>query len=227
MGSITSAATEDRYGILASAQQRYRNKLCGAANAHLAMWPHPDGAVRWWLTATAGDGPVRKCEQLRDANRKRERITVTGYELVRTPCKGKGKGRPLRWTWRMTPENLGDPERPTSRSHQAKQRSGDPSGAALASSCTRLSRKPPAGLCTARLCKEAVGPPSKRSLAARSCVRRVARPAPAPDRDRSVRFGQWPDSGPSTKKQIHRRARESTSRMKSPRLHSHACCSSE
>lgn len=92
---------DDRYETQASAQQRYRNKRRGASNAELSMWPEPDGLVYWWLTVTEGDGLVHDLERLRDARNKRNRITLTGYELVKTPRKDR---RP-QWSWRITKKN--------------------------------------------------------------------------------------------------------------------------
>lgn len=93
----------DRYGIERSAQQRWRAKAQGEASAHLVLWPgepySSQKRVHWWLVVSPGGGLVVELEQLQDAGR--QRIEVTGYELVRMPR----QGRPAAWTWRMTAEN--------------------------------------------------------------------------------------------------------------------------
>lgn len=106
----------DRYAVTATAQQRYRAKAKGQANAHLVMWPDESGAVVWWLLVTEGTGLAHDLEQLQDCREKRSRIEVTGYELVKVPKKLSQKerelekqGKPVKkaahWTWRMTREN--------------------------------------------------------------------------------------------------------------------------
>ena len=89
----------DRYGIERSAQQRWRAKTQGEASAHLILWPVEPEQVHWWLVVSPGGGLVVELEQLQDAGR--QRIELTGYELVRMPR----KGRAAAWTWRMTANN--------------------------------------------------------------------------------------------------------------------------
>lgn len=91
----------DRYGIERTSQQRFRSKAKGQANAFLVLWAESKETVRWWLLATPGEGLVSQLEELKDVTDKRSRITLTGYELVQMPR----KGRLADWTWRMTPDN--------------------------------------------------------------------------------------------------------------------------
>lgn len=77
---------DDRYSVNATSQQRYRRKKRGEANAQLLLWPDPDGdELLWWLLATDGDGLIHQMEDLSDGTKKRSRIGITGYELLRTP----------------------------------------------------------------------------------------------------------------------------------------------
>lgn len=60
--------------------------------------------VLWWLLRTAGTGPAEaEREKWRDANK--DRIELTGYELVRQPRPGKATAA---WTWRYTKEREAD-----------------------------------------------------------------------------------------------------------------------
>lgn len=93
----------DRYGVERTAQQRWRAKAQGEASAHLVLWPgepyQSQRRVHWWLVVSPGGGLVVELEQLQDAGR--QRIELTGYELVQMPR----QGRPAAWTWRMTAAN--------------------------------------------------------------------------------------------------------------------------
>jgi len=93
----------DRYGIERTAQQRWRAKAQGEASAHLILWPgelyQQQQRVHWWLVVSPGGGLVVELEQLQ--NVRRQRIEVTGYELVRMPR----QSRAAAWTWRMTADN--------------------------------------------------------------------------------------------------------------------------
>lgn len=92
---------EDRYSVNSTSQQRYRRKAKGLANVRLLMWPNDDsGKVDWWLFATDGESEIFQMEQMTDIRAKsgRIRITITGYELVKTPR----SGRSAQWSWRMT-----------------------------------------------------------------------------------------------------------------------------
>ncbi len=82
----------DRYGIERPAQQRWRAKAQVEASAHLVFWPGEPQRVHWWLVVSPGGGLVVELEQLQDAGR--QRIEVTGYELVRMPR----QGRAAAWT---------------------------------------------------------------------------------------------------------------------------------
>lgn len=106
----------DRYATEATAQQRYRRKLKGEANAHLVMWPDESGRLSWWLIATDGEGLAHQLEPLADCREKRSRIELTGYQLIKVPKKLSKKerelekqGKPVKksahWTWRMSKEN--------------------------------------------------------------------------------------------------------------------------
>jgi hypothetical protein len=91
----------DRYAIDRTHQQRYRAKQKAEANSHLVMWLEAENQVRWWLLVTPGDGLVEELEQLQDTGHKKQRLTLTGYELLKTPRKDK----PAAWSWRMTHDN--------------------------------------------------------------------------------------------------------------------------
>lgn len=89
----------DRYAIDRSAQQRWRCKKRGLANASLVSWfDSENDRVLWWLLVTPGSGLVEDLEKLAETGNKRSRITLTGYELVKAPRRGKEAA----WTWRMT-----------------------------------------------------------------------------------------------------------------------------
>jgi len=95
---------DDRYSVTATSQQRYRRKKRGEANARLLLWPAPDGdELLWWLLATDGEGLIHQMENLSDGTKRRSRIEITGYELLRTPRVGD---QPT-WTWQMSAENYG------------------------------------------------------------------------------------------------------------------------
>lgn len=107
-GTVSAAKAEgltlkfsDRYGIERTSQQRFRAKAKGQANAFLVLWAESKEVVYWWLLATPGDGLITQLEELKDVTDKRSRITLTGYELVQMPR----KGRLADWTWRMTADN--------------------------------------------------------------------------------------------------------------------------
>ncbi|MBB3105426.1 hypothetical protein [Azomonas macrocytogenes] len=94
----------DRYGTEKTAQQRWRSKAKGEASSHLVLWQEQPSdlvaaPVHWWLVVTPGVGLVSDLEQLQDA--RRQRLSLTGYELAQMPR----KGRLASWTWRMTAEN--------------------------------------------------------------------------------------------------------------------------
>jgi len=93
---------DDRYSVKATSQQRYRRKKRGEANAQLLICPVPDSTeLQWWLLATDGEGLIHQMENLCDGTKKRSRIVITGYELLKTPREGN---KPA-WTWKMTTKN--------------------------------------------------------------------------------------------------------------------------
>lgn len=88
----------DFYATHLSSDQRYRRKRQGRGNAHLLLWQEYEGSeITWFLLVTAGEHPAHVHEQLLDA--RTDRITVTGYELVRQTRVGQATPA---WTWRMT-----------------------------------------------------------------------------------------------------------------------------
>ena len=97
----------DRYQTNLTAQQRYRRKKKKQANSFLLMCPdHERPIFHWFLLVTEGEGLVHQMESLQDVRAKKshQRLHLTGYELVKTPRKGKN-AKPL-WTWRMSNENF-------------------------------------------------------------------------------------------------------------------------
>lgn len=93
---------EDRYRINATRQMRYRAKQRGEANVEIVMWKEND-LVHFWLMVSLGAGVIEDMEKLHSVTDKKHRITVTGFELVRTQRSEKA-----RWTWRMSKENYAD-----------------------------------------------------------------------------------------------------------------------
>lgn len=89
----------DFYATNLSTDQRYRRKRVGRGNAQLLLWREYEDSpeIHWFLLVTAGDHPAHAHERLRDA--RRDRITVTGYELVQQTRPGQEKPA---WTWRMS-----------------------------------------------------------------------------------------------------------------------------
>ena len=87
------------YGVYRTSQQRWRTKVKGQAVARLICWTKEDkNEVFWVLLATEGDGKVKESENLIDVRDKKNRLTITGYELVKLPRTGT---EPC-WTFRMT-----------------------------------------------------------------------------------------------------------------------------
>lgn len=107
----------DLYLVDMSKHQRYRRKREGLGNAHLILWIGEHGAagpIHFVLQVSGeGDHPARALERLRDATK--ERMEVTGYELVRVPRRPRGRqaigeasgcvpaptSGALSWTWRI------------------------------------------------------------------------------------------------------------------------------
>ena len=95
------------YGVGMTHMQQYRRRKAGQASFRLLMlhleysgdflYPH-NSNLYWWLLRTDGElPPEARKEKWRDALE--DRITLTGYELVRYTRPGAAK--PV-WTWRMT-----------------------------------------------------------------------------------------------------------------------------
>lgn len=76
-----------------------RRRATGDAAFRLLMLADEAGQpLRWWLLRTVGNMPAEAHrEKWRDALK--DRITLTGYELVRQPRPGKAVAS---WTWRYT-----------------------------------------------------------------------------------------------------------------------------
>ena len=97
----------DRYHTNRTEMRRYRAKKRGEANTQLVMWQDQKdkkSPVYWWLLVTPGSGLVHEMEKLNHLCD--QRITLTGYELVKTNRKRREKDKPDKklkpgWTWRM------------------------------------------------------------------------------------------------------------------------------
>lgn len=88
----------ERYQTTKSSQQRYRTRKRGECNVKMVFWK-TESAVLWWLLVTDGDGLIHQIEQLKDAKKRNQRITIfSDYELIKTPRTGD----PAAWSWRMT-----------------------------------------------------------------------------------------------------------------------------
>jgi len=92
----------DRYEIDRPSHTRIRRKKAGISNSFMVMWKESKTKVHWWLLATEGEGFIHDLESLKDLRVAKERITLTGYEMVRTPRKDIEH----RWSWRMTTETV-------------------------------------------------------------------------------------------------------------------------
>lgn len=91
----------DTYLVHLSKDSRYRRKKnAGLGNAHLLLWQHHETALEltFVLLVTDGDHPAHILERLSDA--RVQRLTITGYELVRQTRAGATSK--FSWTWRMT-----------------------------------------------------------------------------------------------------------------------------
>ena len=81
---------------------RFRRKRAGLGNAKLVLWRDKE-VIFWFLLVTppnSGMHAAHSLEKLQDALKHGQRITISGFELVRLPKKGAGKnGTTL--TWRM------------------------------------------------------------------------------------------------------------------------------
>lgn len=89
------------YGVYRTSQQRWRAKAKGDSSTKIICWTKEEkNEVFWMLLATDGGGNIKNKENLTDVRDKKNRLTVTGYELVQLPRPGK---EPC-WTFRMTQE---------------------------------------------------------------------------------------------------------------------------
>ena len=90
----------DTYLVHLSKDCRYRRKRAALGNAHLLLWQHDESALEltFVLLVTDGDHPAHVLERLSDA--RVQRLTITGYELVRQTR--AGTTAKFSWTWRMT-----------------------------------------------------------------------------------------------------------------------------
>jgi hypothetical protein len=90
----------DTYQVHLSKDSRYRRKKAALGNAHLVLWQHDESALEltFVLFVTDGDHPAHVLERLSDA--RVQRLTITGYELVRQTRAGATSK--FSWTWRMT-----------------------------------------------------------------------------------------------------------------------------
>ena len=91
---------EDRYDIHANKQKRYRQKKDGLCNSKLVLLKENKYQVRFWLLVTPGSGVIEDLENLVGVTDKKNRLELTGYELVRIQ-----KNDAVRWTWRITKNN--------------------------------------------------------------------------------------------------------------------------
>jgi hypothetical protein len=89
----------DTYLVHLSKDSRYRRKRAALGNAHLLLWRHDETALEltFVLLVTDGDHPAHILERLSDA--RVQRLTITGYELVRQTRAGATSK--FSWTWRM------------------------------------------------------------------------------------------------------------------------------
>ena len=87
------------YGVGMSRLQQSRRRKAGQASFRLlVLYQQQESNLRWWLLRTDGDMPPEgRREKWRDALE--DRITLTGYELVRHTRPGAAQPA---WTWRYT-----------------------------------------------------------------------------------------------------------------------------
>lgn len=93
---------EDRYRISATKQMRYRAKKRGEANTTIVLLQE-DQNIYFWLMVSEGFGAVAECEKLCELKDKKNRLIITGHELVRIQKSDK-----VTWTWRMTNDNYAE-----------------------------------------------------------------------------------------------------------------------
>lgn len=96
----------DTYLIHLTAQQRWRRKKLGLANARLFLWrERPDSDLTFVLLVSDGEHPAHDLEKLKDGRKDGQRLRLTGYELV--PHQREGAAHHS-WTWRMTKQTADD-----------------------------------------------------------------------------------------------------------------------
>ena len=79
------AKFHDRYGVLATRNQRHYNRLNNQASAYLYMYPQIGGDVLdWILIATKGKGAIHEHEKLadNDSGRRIEKLRWKHYEII-------------------------------------------------------------------------------------------------------------------------------------------------
>ena len=94
----------DLYSVDRTANQRYRARARGEANAVLLMYPIAGTRMlRWWLLATPGAGAIHERERLRDTRKTGQRLRWSDeYEVSKVTKKGREKPS---WSWRLTKDN--------------------------------------------------------------------------------------------------------------------------
>ena len=96
----------DSYLIHLTGQHRWRRKKLGLGNARLFLWRENDQApLTFVLLVTEGDHPAHDLEKLRDARKDDQRLSLTGYELVRHQRSGNAHHS---WTWQMARQTYDD-----------------------------------------------------------------------------------------------------------------------
>ena len=94
------------YKIDSTEMQRYRAKKKGQANVQLVLWKANENDLLWWLLVSDGRGLIDDLEKdnLISVKDKNNRLTITGYELIKMPF----KNREPSWSYRMTKETYHD-----------------------------------------------------------------------------------------------------------------------
>lgn len=115
-----------RYGLSLTTPQRYRAASNGRSVALMWLYPQADSTSLAWLVLRRPGEIDEDGEHWCDAHDHRERITWSGYELLRRPYTsaekalyarhGNTAGRSYSWTWQMT--------RDTYQGNQRRIRSG-------------------------------------------------------------------------------------------------------
>ena len=94
---------DDRYNFNLTTQQRYRARIKGLANVQFLAWQKSDSEIYFWVLSTSGESLFFDLESknIKSASSKKDRIELTGYELLQLPA----RNRPASWTWRMQKAN--------------------------------------------------------------------------------------------------------------------------